>query len=347
VQNNTGLELPNTSVLNSISPDSLGALAPFIQWRLALARSDSVLLRSVRDTLPALGPVNLRTIAMASEFDGVGLVDGFTAMEMMLRRATRPYERIDALLALHSFALLQGRPAAALEFTQQMARAEPASRTHLRMRVLDAIYDAGDASAARLAADELERLTSGGRAAGSAGTVQPTDLCVVGQWRLSHADTTGMRKLIDRLRTPDFDDASAYLSTPARLCAEMLEAALAVRTSGRVALPNIQRLDSLALSAAVAADLSTYAHLWISRLYNLAGEPALALSAIRRRPYMAGWPRYLATAWREEGLLAQATGDSTGALHAYRRYLALRAAPEPSLAAAAADIRARLASLQQ
>jgi hypothetical protein len=45
-------------------------------------------------------------------------------------------------------------------------------------------------------------------------------------------------------------------------------------------------------------------------LYERLGEPRIALDAIRRRGYMSGWPRYLATAQREEGRLALATGDT-------------------------------------
>ena len=340
-----GLERPGLSVLES-NADSLGPLAPFIRWRLALAGSDSALLRRLRDTLPQLGPVNLRTIAMASAFDGVGLRDGRAAADALLQRATKPYEKMDAHLALHSLALLEGRPSTALQITEGMSAAEPGIRTHQRMRVLDAVYAEGDSTAATLAAVELERLARGERTTGSAGPVQPTDLCILSQWRLTRRDTAGLAELIARLRTPGFDDASAYLNTPAAVCADLIAAALAVRTRGRAALPDIQQLDALALSAAVAADLSNYAHLLIARLYRDVGEPAMALAAIRRRPYMAGWPRYLATAWREEGLLAEAVGDRSGALHAYQRFLALRTAPERALEAQVVEIRARVGALQ-
>jgi tetratricopeptide (TPR) repeat protein len=333
------------SVLAS-DADSLGPLAPFIRWRLALSESDSAVARHLGDTIPELGPVNLRTIAMASAFDGIGLADGRTAAEALLRRSVRTYEEMDAELALHSLALIEGRPAAALERTARMASAEPGTRTHLRMRVLDAIYAEGDSSAARLAAGELARLARGERVASSTGAVRPTDLCILAQWRLSQADTSGISEIISRLRTPGFDDSSAYLNAPARLCADLIDAALVVQTRGAAALAQIQRLDALALSAAVAADLSNYAHLWIARMYRSAGEPGKALAAVRRRPYMAGWPRYLASAWREEGALAEATGDRAGALRAYQRFLSLRAAPEQQLAGQVAEIRARRDSLR-
>jgi hypothetical protein len=48
---------------------------------------------------------------------------------------------------------------------------------------------------------------------------------------------------------------------------------------------------------------------------------------------MAGWPRYRATALREEARYATATGDRAGAQSAYTRYLALRAGADSILAA--------------
>jgi hypothetical protein len=57
------------------------------------------------------------------------------------------------------------------------------------------------------------------------------------------------------------------------------------------------------------------------------------------------WPHYLATHIREEGRLAVAIGDSTGAVAAYRHYLALRRSPEGAARADAEVVRAELARL--
>ena len=56
---------------------------------------------------------------------------------------------------------------------------------------------------------------------------------------------------------------------------------------------------------------------------------------------MVGWPRYLATALRDEARYASRAGDRAGAQSAYARYLVLRADADSVLAA---DVqRARLA----
>jgi hypothetical protein len=54
----------------------------------------------------------------------------------------------------------------------------------------------------------------------------------------------------------------------------------------------------------------------------------------------------LSTMHRQEGRLAALSGDTSGAILAYRRYLGLRTDAEPSLAAEVAEVRAALARLE-
>jgi hypothetical protein len=107
----------------------------------------------------------------------------------------------------------------------------------------------------------------------------------------------------------------------------------------------MERLDSLALTSQTAGDAITYAPILIARLYERLGEPRRALQAIRKRSYMSSWPRYLATALREEGRLAQLVGDQAGAQEAYERYLAFRTAPEDDIVPQVEQVRRLLAAL--
>jgi hypothetical protein len=66
-----------------------------------------------------------------------------------------------------------------------------------------------------------------------------------------------------------------------------------------------------------------------ARLWEAVGEPTLAVAAIRRRRMDIA--NYLAADLGEEGRLALAAGDTTGAIAAWRHYLALRSDPEPVL----------------
>ena len=75
------------------------------------------------------------------------------------------------------------------------------------------------------------------------------------------------------------------------------------------------------------------------------GDRRAALMTVRRRTYSYHLTDYLAEHLREEGRLAALTGDSVGAIRAYRHYLALRSDPEPALRPAVEAVRAELAKL--
>jgi hypothetical protein len=73
--------------------------------------------------------------------------------------------------------------------------------------------------------------------------------------------------------------------------------------------------------------------------------PATARAGLRRRPYAYHLSDYLAPHLREEGRLAALTGDTAGAVSAYRHYLALRSDPEPAVRPGVEAVRAELAKL--
>jgi len=334
----------DTALAGPLSP-----FAPFVRWRIALARGDTAELRRVRGSLRRLDPSTLRAMAMASQFDGLGVADGAHAMEILGAGTTRRADQVDVLLARHSMAVQQGRPQAALDVTTRLAALRLGSHTHLRLRVLDALYAEGDSAAAAGAARELGMLTSGGLAAGAfTFDTRLADLCVLSQWRISRGDTTGMDVAIDALRR-----AGATIrhlppvSAAPGACAELLNGSLVALTRRGDALARIEHLDSLALTSQTAGDAIAYAPILIARLYERLGHPGRALQAIRKRSYMSGWPRYLAAAWREEGRLAQIVGDHVGAREAYERYLAFRSAPEDDIVPEVERVRRLLAALTE
>jgi DNA-binding SARP family transcriptional activator/TolB-like protein len=314
--------------------DSVGELAPFVRWRAALARSDARELRRLRDTLPRLSAPNLRSIAMASLFDGVGVEDGERALRILRLRAGRAADQADAILAQHAFALNQGRPVLALDLTEQLQELQPGTRAHLRLRVLDALYSEGDRPAAVRAAQDLARYAD--RPAPAAPTeqaLQLADMCVLEQWRIARGELGTVRRAIARLRADRILRSTVPLGTAPLACADLLEAMVAVQARAADALTRAHTLDSLMLTGPAMSDATTYVHIAVARLYARLGYPDRALGAIRRRAYMTGWPRYQATARREEGQLALATADTTGARRALASYLSLRTIPEPPVAA--------------
>ncbi|HKG94550.1 MAG TPA: BTAD domain-containing putative transcriptional regulator [Gemmatimonadaceae bacterium] len=347
-QDSGGSSVLADSAARIVLADTLDPFAPFLRWRVALARGDSAELRAARERVMRSGPANLRAVAMASQHDALPLGDAVRAIELLRGRSSRttPAARVDQLLAAHSLAMNQGRPRDALDATVVMRAAQPASRAHLRLRVLDALYGDGDSTAARSAASELGDLAGAG-AAGTGATLDAwlADACVLAQWRLARGDTAGAAQTAAALRARSSPGRLVPVGASPGACAELLDASLAVAARRRDARAVVSALDSLALTPETAGDATAYAPLLVARLHERLGDSRAALAAIRKRAYLSGWPRYLATMLREEGRLAAALRDTSGAREAYRRYLVLRESPDSALAPQAEDVQRALLRL--
>jgi hypothetical protein len=305
--------------------DSLSPFAPFLRWRVAIARNDARTLRTIRAGLGGYGPANLRQIVKASQFDAVGSADADQALRALRTRTLATADRSDLVFAEHSVALNRGQSAEALEATERLRVLIPGSHAYLRLRILDGLYGDGDSTAASDAATELASITSAGRS-GMPSTIDSWlgDLCVLTQWRLAHGDTTAANRAITELRAAPLADQTMPVVAAPDACADLLEATLAVTLRRRDAKVLLANIDDLAFTPPVAGDAATYAPLLISRLHEQLGNQRGALAAVRRRGYMSGWPRYLAIMLREEGRLAEIALDAEGAREANRRFAALR-----------------------
>jgi TolB-like protein len=309
-------------------------LAPFLRWRSALRRGDGRALRRFRDTLPALGPRNLRAIASFAQREGTALGDARLALEQLRAAAIRAEDRIEAALAQHALALNQGQRRAAAIATERLGQLGPASQTRLRLQVLDALYGDDDAAIAAEAAAGLQRSVGLRDVADPAArAVQIANACVLAQWRLAQGDTTGVRELVGRLRDAPFSAVSLAppVAAAPRACGELLEAALVVARADKRAAEVLARLDSFAFTVGSSGDAIAWAPILIARLHARVGQTEAALAALRRREDRVGWPRYLATAWREEARYAAGIGRVDEARQALGRYLALRQAADSDL----------------
>ena len=332
--------------------DSMGDLGPFTQWRVALARSDTAELQRVREGIPRMNRQNLRAIAMTAQFDAVGVEDGARAIRILrLARSPRAADQLDGLLADHSLALNEGHPVRALDVTEQLQDAQPGWRAHLRLRILDEIYGDGgrpDSDGAEEAAEQLSiRLNRGPEGSPAADAIRLADACVVAQWRLARGEVRGVAQILGMLRNAGTPRVPVPIGANPLACAEIIEATLAVVTRRPDAMQRVSRLDSLMLSGPAVGDASTYAHIAVARLYERLGAPERALASVRRRRYMAGWPRYLATARLEEGRLAARLGQDDRALAVLRNYLALREDPEAPVQPLVSAVRAEVARLER
>jgi DNA-binding SARP family transcriptional activator/tetratricopeptide (TPR) repeat protein len=307
--------------------DSLSPLGLFLRWRAAMAIGDSETVRELRPEWPNASSENVRALAMASQFDAVGFGDGALALQVMRTRATSTRERVDLVLAAHSLELNLGHAASALSQTAELKRLRPDSHAYLRLRILDALYGGGDSAAAAGAARELNSPPDSALEAFSVTRSRiAADACVLAQWHMAHGDTAEVGVALAQLRAPDLVRDRQPVTASPSVCGDLIEAQRAVLSKDRRALALVDRLDQLVLSAAVAGNASEYAHIAVSRMYAALGHPRRALSALRRRTYMSGWPTYLATVWRDESRLAGLVGDERRVAVSTGRVAALRAA---------------------
>jgi len=126
---------------------------------------------------------------------------------------------------------------------------------------------------------------------------------------------------------------------------------VASREESKNLAPLLDRLDSLHIAA--LPDLRNE-DIWVcagnlmaARLRAAHGDNAGALASLRRRGEPGDQKILLSASLRDEGRLAALTGDTAGAIRAYRHYLVLRSAPEPSLAKQRDSVRAELSRLEE
>jgi DNA-binding SARP family transcriptional activator len=320
-------------------------LAPWVRWSLAGATQDSQTLERMRSNMSKLGDQDLTAIARLAQQAGERPADIEQALRIKRMRAQRQRDELDAILAQHSLALNEGRPSVALALTEQLAESQPGWRAHLRLRGHDALYCGGDSTAAVKAAEQLSRRVSAPRPkTAAARTVRLADECVLAQWRIARDSTADISSLIDDLRSAGLPNDQVPIAANPHACAELLDATVAVVQHLPGARARLAHVDSLVLRGPGAGDAGTYANILIARLYERTDRPFHALSAIRRRSFADGWPRYLATARHEEGRLALLLGQRAEARAVYRKYLALRKSPEPYAQREVARVRSLMKS---
>ena len=304
------------------SPDAMGV---FVHWRTAQEFGDRQSLDQVREGFESAPSAALRAIAMTGQVDGVGLADGDRAVEILRRRAVSDAEQIDAALARHSRALNRGDTTAALAMTDEIGAIDPGTHPHYRLRVLDALYGGGSQSAAIKSVTVLEGLVATKSRGGAAdNAVRAADLCVVGQWKLNARDTTGARAAVRALRAAGAQTFPVPVGANAPLCAELIDASLTALGNRSAGVERLAHLDSLMLSGPASGDLMRYANIVIARGYRSVGDNSRALTALQRRSYMRGWPRYRSAGLSMQIDLAATLADSAAMREASRRLAALR-----------------------
>jgi hypothetical protein len=252
---------------------------------------------------------------------------------------------------LTAYAYNHGRPREA-EAADLMGNAGHAG---LRDRLSRALWWDGDISLAIEAARELRLSADGPLASGRALRSQYADVCAMGLWRAAHGAFAAAESASARLRAAYIpglrgDDSASAKHYP-ELCAALVDASRASGQGRPGARASIALADSLArdfIFEVCCGEAVTETNLLLAQLWERQGDLPRALQAVRRRSggFMLA-PFFLSTFLREEGRLAQLTGDSAGAIRAYRHYLVLRSDPDPTLQPQRDSVRAELHRLER
>jgi DNA-binding SARP family transcriptional activator len=325
-----------------LSADSISAQGWYLRWHRAVARGLPAQRRFWVDSL-AMKPEAFAWIHRFIAWTGVGAADYLRSARLMLQQvAVADPDRAE--LERRVLALNAGRPHEAA-----LAGAFDPPGTTFGLPVREALYWGGDTSVAAESARRMEQYAAQTSARGEAEQLQVRSLCTLAAWRLAHGDSryaeTAVRRLQRVVVAGLAKDDSIALAHYAAVCPLLLEATRATALSLPSARSALDRADSAVRADYVGQSLGS--NLVIARAAEAQGDLPFALRAVRRRAGGYGllpmW--YLSSFLREEGRLAALTGDTVGAIRAYRHYLVLRPNPEAEVRPEVAHVSNELATL--
>ena len=317
-----------------------GEAADWVGWRVAMLTGDSAGAARIESRLATdVNVASLGRFATDPVTEAIPTDVAERASDVLLGRGGSRYWTLYFRAGLEQN---RGRPSSAARARGEMRRLVVGERlTVLRPMVTDAIFAGGDSAAGAAAVTALARMAARSPTTGADEERRVGAICDVGRWRITWGDTSSTQRTLALLRSAN--------SAEAELCAAVLAAQRASLANDGAAAA-LARLDSLVLTGTTLPlwDFGSvnFANLVSARLHERAGDYPGALRAIRRRDYDVWYPAHLAASLREEGRLAAITGDTAGAVRAYRHYLAIRRDPEPSVRPEVEGVRQALARLE-
>jgi hypothetical protein len=300
-----------------LAHDSIGSAADYVRWRVAAGRGDVGELRKIRARFASLDEATLKLILNASVTSGVAIDDADRAAILTLRRAADPYDRLDALYMASRLALTRGRPRQADSLLRLRMEIDSMPQSYWTSTVLAALFGDGDTAVAQATAAARAKFIA-------FDTVSKTHLAPEfvheyqqGLWEWAHGrmkEAEALTRWLHKQRAERMYLVDAMLIATSR------------KDSNAAALRAY--VDASAIKWCCAPPHT--AMLSLADAYELAGDDAAALAAIRRAK-SAELIDYLPRKLRAEGRLAARLGDRAGAIRAYQHYLVLRSDPEPVL----------------
>ena len=292
---------------------------------------DSAMLSVARSQFDSVGSVGtMRWLASEAVLFGVAVQEAERVIGPYLERSRWGANEVFPILDFFAFYHELGRPAAAAAALASLDPKDAATSVVSRMILSQAQYGYVDPATVAEVLGRLGAFTTGPVARDPAARQeQDRSICVMERWRLSRGDTRTARAAIARL------PAGAAWG-----CRVILEAQLAAAEHRPDADAAFGRLDSLLLAGGGRPE-------WVIDVarWREAGGDITAALRVSRQCRQFRQLINLSYCLREEARLAALAGDRTGAIEAYRHYLALRYNPESSVQPEVDRVRAELARL--
>jgi tetratricopeptide (TPR) repeat protein len=312
-------------------------------WLLAVAQHDTVGVLRARTRFPEMSAPSLAWIVQLAMLEGGTIEDAQLASDELVRRASTASETRGAEFRAQIVALNGGHRARA---TTAAARRTAAGAPPALVDFLTALAgDLGDGDTAAASAARARLMAMPHDTADERRDAPGFAACAAGVHGIAVEDSAAVRAAQRRLRALlPREPQQTMLDGNRRLCASVLDAALAVASERLEALA---RADSIYLYS--LATVFWYLPPVLARLYDVAGQPREALRVLRRRFVASNAPAeavMLPGILKEEGRLAESVDDTSGAIIAYRRYLALRMDPDSPLVPQRDSVRFALAALR-
>jgi DNA-binding SARP family transcriptional activator len=313
-----------------LARDSAGPTADYVRWHVAAVTRDAARLQAIHARFDSVDLETLDRIQWTAQVEGIDLEDADRATATMIRRS--PNDSGYVLYFANMLALNRGRPRESLRIMDDMRKVEGGWANYDLVRLMYGVYWDSDRPAAAESARFIESHAASIR-------VDPASHWRLAHWLLAQGDTARALRVLELLHS----DSVAWdkFDKPAL---PLLTSVLVASIRRQPDLPDLlARADSL--TAGGCCSIPGTANLQVARAHERAGDLLGALAAVRRQRWYAP-PEFLSVSLREEGRLAALTGDTTGAIKAYRHYLTLRSDPEPELRPDAARIRRELDRLE-
>jgi hypothetical protein len=171
-----------------------------------------------------------------------------------------------------------------------------------------------------------------------------TAVFTAAEYDLAHRDTSTVRRAVALLRS--VPRSSAVQASRGQRFALVLDAQFRVLSKAPAAAAAVSAVDSMLQRVGGGRYNEGIGNLIAAGLWEQLGDSRRAFAATQRLRMGPGFYPFGSTFIREGARLAAASGDADAAIQLYRRYIAIRDDPEPSMRSDVEAARHELARLE-